>query len=220
MSSTPASSPCEPALGCSDTCGSPAISASAPCSSYISSQRALGARGRPAAGAGGRCPAAPRRARAASGCASSCTSRAGRSRCRGRSCAWRAGCSGGRSPARRSRAAAAARARRKRSGSASGSLGTSSSGATNARRPGVGLLEDRRRAVALQRSRPASSLRRRAVMPSICGRRAAVRRVPRARAARRAPSTSASRSMSALRALLGDRDQQPVLVLGVVAPSG
>ena len=88
-----------------------------------------------AAGAAARCPAAPRRARAASGCASSCTSRAGRSRCRGRSCAWRAGCSGGRSPARRSPAASAAR--RGGTGSGSSCLGTSSSGATNARRPGL-----------------------------------------------------------------------------------
>ena len=62
-----------------------------------------------AAGAAGRCRAAPRRARAASGCASSCTTRADRSRCRGRSCASTAGCSGGRSPARRSPAASAAR---------------------------------------------------------------------------------------------------------------
>ena len=109
MSSTPASSPCEPALGWSETCGSPAISRQRALELATSAPaRPARARG-PAAGAGGRCRAAPRRARAASGCASSCTSRAGRSPCRGRSCASRAGCSGGRSRARRPRAASAAR---------------------------------------------------------------------------------------------------------------
>ena len=72
-------------------------------------QRALRPLRATAADAAGRCRAAPRPAHAASGCASSCTSRAGRSRCRDRSCASTAGCSGGRSPARRSPAASAAR---------------------------------------------------------------------------------------------------------------
>ena len=36
--SSPASSPCEPALGCSDRCGSPAISASARSRRHISSR--------------------------------------------------------------------------------------------------------------------------------------------------------------------------------------
>ena len=72
-------------------------------------ERALGPRQAPAAGAAARGRAAPPRARAASGCASSCTSRADRSPCRRGSCASTASCSGGRSPARRSPAAAAAR---------------------------------------------------------------------------------------------------------------
>ena len=99
-------------------------------------QRALRAAADAGAGAAGRCRAAPRRARAASGCASSCTSRAGRSRCRGRSCASRAGCSGARSPARRSRAAAPARCGAGGRAGARPARGTSSSGATNARLPG------------------------------------------------------------------------------------
>ena len=61
-----------------------------------------------------------------------------RSRCRDRSCAWTAGCSGGRSRARRPRAGGPARARRSSGGSSSSRSrsGTSSAGATNARRPG------------------------------------------------------------------------------------
>ncbi len=46
-------------------------------------------RAAPGAGAAARGRAAPRRARAGAGCASSCTSRAGRSPSRDRSCAWR-----------------------------------------------------------------------------------------------------------------------------------
>ena len=60
----------------------------------------------PGAGAGARARAARRRARAAAGCASSCTSRAGRSPSPGRSCAWTGRRSGARSRARRPRAAA------------------------------------------------------------------------------------------------------------------
>ena len=124
--------------------------------------------------------AARRPARAAWGCASSCTSRAGRSRCRGRSCASTAGCSGGRSRARQTSGSRGGSARRSAGGSSSssGRSGTSSAGATNARRPGLRALEDRqlvvgrrgepallRRAARAHARAPASSLRSAAIAP-------------------------------------------------------
>ena len=115
-------------------------------------QRALRARGvlqrvQPRVARGAR-----RRARAGAGCASSCTSRAGRSPSRGRSCASTGRRSGARSPALRPPAAAAGRLRRKRSGSSSAStLGHVELRARERAAPGSALLEDRSRALALER---------------------------------------------------------------------
>ena len=149
----------------------------------------------PAAGAGARCRAAPRRARAASGCASSCTSRAGRSRCRGRSCASRAGCSGGRSPARRSRAASAAR----RGGSCSGSSSSLvRARRARARRTRAGpacdfskIVTARSRCIGVSNGRAAARMRRRALdLGSACRRFSLITRHRSRSAATAAPSTS------------------------------
>ena len=157
----------------------------------------------PAAGAGARGRAAPRRARAAAGCASSCTSRAGRSRSRGRSCAWRGRRSGARSRARRPRAGAAARAAQARRGAARAARsGTSSAGRRTraARERPSRRSSSRRRAAAASRSRrsgPRGPPSRRLRGAGECGWGAVAPAVWRS-AATAAPSTSARRSMSAL----------------------
>ena len=123
-------------------------------------------------------------ARGAWGCASSCTSRADRSRCRGRSCAWTGGCSGGRSRARRPRAGAAARLRRS-AGAAARRAGARARRARGRRTPAA-RAGSARRSSARRRRRRCST----AHAPTSCGTR------PRS-AATASPSTSASRSISA-----------------------
>ena len=143
-----------------------------------------------------------------------------RARCRGRSCGARAGCSGGRSRARRPRAARGRLARSSFDGirSSRGGSGTPAGGSVAARRPSHRALEDRGRSLALLRGRgfgrwqAATGSRVSARPPAVGARRRVGSSAPTA-----APSASARRSMSRLRAALGDRDQQAVLVLGVLA---
>ena len=150
VSSTPASSPCEPALGCSDTCGSPLISPSARSQVPHQLERALRAarvlqRMQPRV-AGQRRDALVQarvvlhRARAERVEAAS----------RGRSCASTGSRSGGRSPARRPRAGAAGSraAEARRAAARRSTCGTSSVGRDERAPARRALLEDRRALLA------------------------------------------------------------------------
>ena len=104
----------------------------------------------PGAGAAARGRAAPPRARAASGCASSCTSRAGRSPRPGGSSSRRASCSGAPARAPRSPGSSAGRSRIASAGSSSstGTSGTSVAGSGEGAATRAGALEDRERVLA------------------------------------------------------------------------
>ena len=201
VSRSPASSPCEPAEGCSETCGSPDISASALCSRPHQLQRPLRA---------GRVlqrvqPSMPgqrrRRARADAGCASSCTTRADRSRSPGRSCAWRYRRSGARSRAPSTPAAV-------------GTRNGDSAPATASRRP-PRARPDRGIRTPCVRGRPSrrSSWRGHAVEASP---RVMRRTDLTLRRHGRAENVCEPVDVSA-RALLGDRDQQSTTI--VLAPA-
>ena len=114
--------------------------------------------------------------------------------CRGRSCAARGGCSGGRSPARRPRAARGGSARSRFAGisSSSGVSGHFGLGQRRGAAPGLRLLEDR-----LARVRAASASRsRHHADPSVALCSAMRTKAPRS-AATAAPSASARSSICA-----------------------
>ena len=141
---------------------------------------------------------APRPARGAWGCASSCTSRAGRSRCRDRNSASTGGCSGERSRARGPRAGAAGRR----------AVGL----AAGARRAGA---RERRAPAGRTRGGPAWSARRSSACRRLARSCSRLHGLPLRRHGR------AERISEPIdvrpRPAFGDRDQQPVRVLGVVA---